>query len=398
MPESGGLLGATRSQFSGIRPSSRNPVAIREIPAGESLRSFIDVAWKINREDPFWIGPLRMTIRQALDRRKHPFHEHAEVACFLASRNGVPVGRIAATVNHRQNDYHSNRVGFFGLFECEANADTAGALLSAAKDWLQARGMTTICGPFNLSTNDEVSSPGVLIDGFESPPAIMMSHNPPYYAELLEAAGLERVRDLLAFRFDRPDALPERVVRSADRILARFGATVRPLDLRRFDRDLAHIKEIYNSAWSRNWGFVPMSDAEFDHLAREFRPFVDPALCLIVSVGDEPIGFSLALPDLNEAIRHLTDGRLLPFGFIRFLRHRRKIRSIRVLTLGFKPQYRHSGLGAALYLRTWLTGVEKGYVEGEGSWVLEDNHEIVRALERMGGKPYRRYAIFEGPI
>jgi GNAT superfamily N-acetyltransferase len=379
-------------------PSQAAGITVREIDDGAALRPFIDLAWRLNRGDPCWIAPLRLSVAGALDRRRHPFHRHAEVAYYLAERRGRPVGRIAAILNRRHNAFHSDRVGFFGLFECEDDPVTAGALFDAASAWLRARGCDRVRGPLNFSTNDEVASPGVLIDGFATRPSIMLSHNPPYYERLHESAGFVKAKDLLAFHFDDPARPPERGVRILDRLLEREGATVRPLDLRRFREDLDAIKRVYNSAWSRNWGFVPMTDEEFDHLAKEFRPVIDPDLCLIAEVGGAPIGFSLALPDLNEALAHLPNGRLFPFGILKLLWYRRRIRSIRVLTLGFEPRYHRAGLGVAFYRRTWAVGVEKGYVAGDASWVLEDNREMCQALVRMGGSPHRRYRIFERPL
>jgi GNAT superfamily N-acetyltransferase len=370
-------------------------VRVREIPEGRSLRSFIDLQWRLNRHDPNWVAPLRMTVAAALKRKKHPFHRHSEVAYFLAERNGRVVGRIAAIENRLHNEFHEDRVGFFGLFESEDDPEVARALLEAAADWLRRRGLDVMRGPLNFSTNEEVASPGVLVEGFDTRPAIMMSHNPPYYGPLLEGAGLRKVKDVLAFRFDDPEAVPRRGAQSIQRILAREGVRVRPLDIRRFREEVDTIKAIYNSAWSRNWGFVPMTDAEFDHIAREFRPIVDPDLCLIAEVNGEAIGFSLVLPDLNEALRHNPDGRLFPFGLLRLLWYRRRIRGMRVLTLGFQPRYQHAGIGVAFYLQTWLTGVRKGYIRGEASWILEDNLEMVRALERMGAPAGRRNRIYE---
>ena len=378
-------------------PSVTVPVSVREIPGGEPLGDFIDLPWRINRGDPSWVPPLRMALRTALDRSRHPFHRHATVAYFLARRGEEPVGRIAAIVNHRHNEYHQDRVGFFGLFESIRDEGVAQALLDAAASWLRERGMTTIRGPVNFSTNEEIASPGVLVEGFATPPMAMMTHNPAYYAELLEGTGLEKAKDVLAFWLDDPNP-PERLVRGMDRVVERMNAVIRPLDLKHFRRDVDIIKQIYNSAWSRNWGFVPMTDEEFDHLARDFRPIVDPALCLIAEVKGEPVGFSLALPNINHALRHLPNGRLFPFGLFRFLWHKRKVRGIRVVTLGFKPGFQHSGLGAALYLRGWLAGTERGYDHGEASWILEDNLDMVRPLERMGGTPYKRYRIYERPL
>ncbi|CAN5832883.1 MAG: N-acetyltransferase [Gemmatimonadetes bacterium] len=377
----------------GVEPA----VSIREIPDGASVDAFIDLAWQINGADPNWVPPLRMSVASALNRRKHPLHQHADTAYFLALRGKRPVGRIAAVVNHLHNEHHAERTGFFGLFECENDPMTAGALLDVAASWLRERGMDAIRGPVNLSTNDEVSSPGVLVEGFDTPPYVMMTHNPAYYGDLLQQAGFSKARDLLAFHFDDP-ALPERLTRGFDRLLQRAGATIRPLEMRRFREEIDTIKGIYNSAWSRNWGFVPMTDAEFEHLAREFKPIVDPDLCLIAEVAGVPVGFSLALPDLNVALRHLPDGRLFPFGLIRLLWHKRSIRQIRVITIGFRHEYQHMGLGAACYARTWQTGVEKGYVRCEGSWILEDNLAMARPLERLGARVSKRYRIFERPL
>lgn len=377
--------------------SSPAKVQVREIPEGEPLDEFVELSWRFNAADPRWIAPLRMSLRTALDRSKHPFHDHADVAYFIARRGGEAVGRIAAIVNHLHNEFHKDRVGFFGLFEVADDVDAAAALLEAAADWLRTRGMEVMRGPVNFSTNEEIASPGVLVEGFERPPMAMMTHNPPYYATLLEAAGFAKAKDLTAYWLDDPNP-PERLVRSLDRIVAREGAVIRPLNLKRFRQDVDIIKEIYNSAWSANWGFVPMTDPEFEHLAKEFRPVVDPALCLIAEVRGEPVGFSLALPNINHALRHLPDGKLFPFGLFRFLWHKRKIRGVRVITLGFKPGYQHSGLGAAFYLRTWLSGTARGYDHGEASWILEDNLDMVRPLERMGGREYKRYRIFERTI
>lgn len=370
------------------------PVRVREIPAGENLRKFVDVAWRENARDPAWVPPLRLSLRTLLDRRKHPFHRHADVAYFLAERGGESVGRVAAIVNHLHNEFHGERTGFFGLFESDDDPETARVLVDAAAEWLRERGMERMRGPTNFSTNEEGASPGVLVEGFDAPPTVMMTHNPPFYGRLLEGAGLAKSMDLLAYLIEDPTP-PERLVRGMERLTDRMGVTTRGLDLRRFDAEVATIQGIYNSAWARNWGFVPMTDAEFRHIAKEFRPIVDPELCLIAEIGGEPVGFSLALPDLNQALRKVRSGRLFPSGLFRLLWERRRIRGFRVITLGLKPGFQHQGLGAALYLRTWQVGAAKGYRYGEASWILEDNWEMRRALEKMGAKPYKRYRIYE---
>jgi hypothetical protein len=369
---------------------------VREIGEGRDLRRFIRLAWRENERDPMWVPPLFGSVKKVLDRRKHPFHRHADVAYFLAERNGRAVGRIAAIVNHRHNEFHAERTGFFGLFESDDDREVARALLDSAAEWLRVRGMERVRGPFNFSTNDEISSPGVLIEGFDTPPTIMMSHNPPYYARLIEAAGFEKVKDLLAYWLEAEGLEPpERLSRGAERLAKRAGVTVRSLDMKRFPAEVAAIKSVYNSAWSRNWGFVPMTDAEFDSMARELKPIVDPHLCLLVEAGGKPVGFSLALPDFNRALKKLPSGRLFPFGIFRLLWEKRRIDRARSITLGFTPGYQHLGLGALLYLRTWQVGLARGYPRGEASWILEDNFDMRHPLENMGARVYKRYRIYE---
>jgi GNAT superfamily N-acetyltransferase len=367
---------------------------VREVTGARDLRRFIQVAWRINRRDPQWVPPLLMAVKSVLNRRKHPFHAHADVVYFLAERDGEAVGRIAAIVNRRHNEFHEDRLGFFGLFECADDPEAARALLDAAAGWLRSRGMERVRGPVNLSTNDEHSSPGVLVEGFDTAPMVMMSHTPPYYAGLIEAAGFAKGMDLLAYWLDDPTP-PERLVRGVERLAQRAGVTVRPLDMKRFRQEVDAIKSVYNAAWARNWGFVPMTEAEFDYMAKDLKPIVDPDLCLLAEAEGEPVGFSLALPDFNRALRTLPRGRLFPFGFLRVLREKRRIRRLRVITLGFKPGFQHSGLGALLYLRTWQAGAAKGYQGAEASWILESNLDMRRPLENMGALPYKRYRIFE---
>lgn len=373
-------------------------VAVREVPRGAPLKPFIDFAWTVNAADPQWVPHLRMAIEPVLDRDRHPFHQHADVAYFLAERGGRTAGRIAAVVNHRYNQHHApDRTGFFGFFECIDDPAVARALLDAAAGWLRARGMESMRGPMNFSTNDEFSSPGVLVHGFDTPPAVMMSHNPPYYDGLMDEAGMAKCKDLVAYWIG-PD-IPERLRNAMDRLANRAGVTIRSVRMKNLEAEVARVQEVYNAAWSQNWGFVPMTEAEFAHMAKEMRPVVDADLVLLAEKADgEPIGFLLALPDLNRAFHHLPDGRLFPFGVFKFLWHRRKIRTARLLTLGLKPGYQHLGLGAAMYTRLLQIGVAKGYTGAEGSWILEDNHEMCTALEKLGAAQYKRYRVYDRPL
>jgi GNAT superfamily N-acetyltransferase len=278
------------------------------------------------------------------------------------------------------------------------DADAAAALLDACAGWLRGRGMDRVMGPFNFSTNDEFSSPGILVEGFDTPPTVMMSHNPPYYGRLFEAAGWTKAKDLLAYWIPSP-AIPERLTSGMERLARRMGATLRSVRLKDLKAEVARIQEVYNAAWSRNWGFVPMTQAEFEHLAKELKPVVDADLCLIAEKADgEPIGFLLCLPDLNRAFKHIPNGRLFPFGVFKFLWHQRRIRTLRVLTLGMKPGYQHSGLGAALYTEGLRVAASKGYQAGEASWILEDNPEMCLAMDKLGAAPYKRYRVFARPL
>jgi GNAT superfamily N-acetyltransferase len=356
------------------------------------LRRFIRLPWRLYSGDAAWVPPLIADVRAILDRRRHPFHRHAETEYFLAWRGREPVGRIAATINHRHDEFHGERAGFFGFFETEDDEDVARALLAAAEAWLRERGATFCRGPLSFSTNEEAGL-GVLIDGFEHPPVIQMAHTLPYYPRLLESAGYVKAKDLLAYLIDNEDP-PERLVRGVERLQRAERIRIRPLDVKRLSEEVVRIKAIYNSAWERNWGFVPMTEAEFDHLARKLRPVVDPNVCLIAEVDGEPVGFALALPDYNRALRY-TNGRLFPFGVLKLLWHRKKIDGVRVLTLGVTPGYRKKGLDAMLYLKLFRNGVPRGYRWAECSWILEDNWEMRRGLERMGARVYKTYRIYE---
>jgi hypothetical protein len=357
-----------------------------------SLDRFVLLPWQIYAGDPAWVPPLVSDVRKVLNR-DHPFHAHAEVECFLAVDESGPVGRVAAVVNHQYNEFHETRTGFVGLFESIDDPAVATALLDAACDWLATRDMTEAMGPFNLSTNDELYSPGVLLDNFEHRPSLMMGHNPPYYAGLFQAAGWEKKRDLLSYWLE-DDSIPDRLVRGVERLTGAIeGLVVRQIDLKRLDAELDKVKEVYNSAWERNWGFAPLSEAEIAHLAREIKPIADSRFALIAEVHGEPIGFALAVPDYNQALRHL-DGRLWPFGIFKLLWHRRKIDSLRVLTLGLKPEYQRRAVDALFYVRMFQNGLEAGYRSAEASWILEENWGMRRALERMGANVHKTYRVF----
>jgi GNAT superfamily N-acetyltransferase len=367
-------------------------LTIAPVQDGRSLERFIRLPWAIYAGDPAWVPPLLSDVRKVLSPG-HPFHEHADLACFLAHNGGRPVGRIAAVVNHRYNEFHATATGFIGLFEAIDDPDVAAALLETAAACLRERGMTEVIGPFNLSTNDELYSPGILLDGFERPPVLMMAHNPPYYARLFEAAGWHKVRDLLSYWLE-DDSTPDRLIRGVQRLTGSIdGLVVRQLDMRRLPAEVERIKEVYNSAWERNWGFAPLSDGEIARLAKDLKPIVDPRFALIAEVHGKPVGFALALPDYNQALRHVN-GRLFPLGILKLLWYRRGIHSLRVFTLGLKPEYQRRGIDALFYLRIYQHGLAAGYRSAEAAWILEDNWGMRRALERMGAVVHKTYRVF----
>ena len=371
-------------------------IEIRPVSGRRDFKAFLKLPWRIYREDPHWVPPLLSEVAKVLDRSKHPFHAHAEVEYYLARRRGEVVGRVAASVNHRFNEFQQTRIGDFGFFECVDDADVAGALLDAAESWSRKHGMTVLQGPFNFSTNDELCSPGVLVEGFEHPPVLMMGHTPPYYAGLLEACGFVKSKDLLSYWVE-VEAPPARLLRGIARLRGRRKVVLRPLNLKDLDGDIRRIKEIYHSAWERNWGFVPMTDAELDHMASSLKPVLNPRFCVIAEIQGKPVGFALQLPDLNQAFAHLN-GRLVPLGWLKFLWYKRRIDRARVLTLGVKPGYRRMGLDTMLILHLFNESLKAGYPRGECAWILEDNMPMRRGLERIGGQVYKVYRVFERPV
>jgi GNAT superfamily N-acetyltransferase len=373
-------------------------VTVTPVRTSADQTAFIRMAYAIYRGDPNWVPPLEMERKDFLDKRKNPFFEFGEVELFLARRDGEVVGRIAAVKDPHYNEFQELNHGFFGLFECVNDAGVARALLDVAAQWLRARGFDTVLGPMNFSTNHEV---GMLVDGFDRPPAVMTTYNPPYYPALLEANGFTKAKDLWSFELSASTQPPEKVVRIAEKIRQREGITVRSVELKKFEQEVALIKGIYNAAWEKNWGFVPMTDREFDHLARDMKAIVRPELLLIAEVKGEPVAFSMTLPDANEALK-VANGRLttfgLPIGLAKLVLASKKIRRLRLITLGIKEGYRRRGLDAILYLDTLRTAHQLGYEGGEISWTLEDNTLVNRAIESMGGKRSKTHRIYHRPL
>ncbi|PTL81003.1 GNAT family N-acetyltransferase [Vitiosangium sp. GDMCC 1.1324] len=373
-------------------------VEVTPVRTSADRTAFIRLTYSIYKGDPNFVPHLEMERRDFMDPRKHPFFEFGEVEYFLARRDKQVVGRIAAVSNPRYNEFQGTNVGFFGLFECVDDAGVARALFEAAEAWLRAKGFTSVIGPMSYSTNGEV---GMLIDGFNTPPAIMTTYNPTWYPALVEANGFSKAKDLYAWELSASTPPPEKVARIAEKIRQREGVTVRPVNLKEFDAEVTRVKTMYNQAWEKNWGFVPMTEHEFDHLARDLKQMVRPELALVAEVKGQPVGFALTIPDANEAIK-AANGRLttfgLPIGLAKLLLASRRIRRLRLVLLGTIEGYRRRGLDAILYLDTLNRARELGYEGGEISWTLEDNHLVNRAIESMGGKRSKLYRVYEKPL
>ena len=357
---------------------------------GRALAAFIDFPYELHRRDRLWTPPFRRDVRLLLSREKNPFFDHADAEYFLARRDGRVAGRIAAIHNRLHDQIHRDRVGFFGFFEATDDAQVAAALFDAAGSWLRARGLAVMRGPASFSTNDEA---GLLVDGFDTPPVVMMPHNPRYYVPLVEGAGFVRAKDLLVYQSTH-DRLPPRLVEGAELLSRRYGITTRALDMHRFAAEVDLVKRLYNQGWEDNWGFVPMTDREIDHLASQLKPVVVPELVAFAERAGETIGFAVALPDLNVALRANRSGRLFP-GLLKVLWKARHIHRVRILLLGTVPEWRGRGVDALLYKRIWEEGVRKGYHWGEAGWVLEDNHAMRNGLQRMGFEVYKTYRIYD---
>lgn len=336
-----------------------------------------------------------------LSRTKNPFFEHAEAEYFLAERGDRVVGRIAAIANRLHNETHDDRVGFFGFFEAEDDSAVADALFEAAAAWLRARGFDTMRGPASFSVNDEC---GLLVAGFDTPPALMMPHNPRYYAALIEGAGFTKAKDLLVYQggdrtFRAYDPVPERLERAVTIMRERMGITIRPLNMKDFPAEVERIKAIYNAAWEKNWGFVPMTDHEIDHLAHQFKPVVVPDIIPFAEKDGKVVGFGLALPDLNTVFRGNRSGRMFPVVLkLLWALKRETIRRARIPLLGILPEYRGKGLDAVLYHWIWTRAAQHGMYWGEAGWILEDNPAMNAGLLKMRFEVYKTYRLYDRPV
>ena len=373
--------------------TAKEDIELLEVENSSDLNRFIKLPFSIYKDDPNWVPPLISERKEFFDKSKNPFFRAAKTRLFLARKNGEYVGRIATCINYNHNEYHQEKTGFFGFFDVIEDYDVARVLFKVAFITLKAEGMEQMIGPANFSTNHEV---GMLIEGYNFPPAVMMTYNKPYYNDFAEKFGLRKARDLLAFRIFQNTEMDPRLIRISERIKAKEGISLRTLNMKDYDAEVERINEIYNKAWSKNWGFIPMSKEEFRYAARDMKQIIDPDMVYIAEVQGKPVGFSLSLPDINQALKY-ANGRLFPTGLIKLLWHtkiKNKIDSVRIVTLGIVPEYQKRGIDTLFYLETFRVGPTRGYVWGEMSWILEDNFAMVRASELMGAKIYKRYRMY----
>jgi GNAT superfamily N-acetyltransferase len=374
-----------------------SPIQISQVNSGRERDEFIKFPWRIYKNDAAWVPPLIIERRAFLDRTKHPFYRHGDAALFLAKRNGEIVGRIMASDDPNYNTLHKTNIGCFGLFESIDDLEVAAALFNTAENWLRDRGRTEMVGPIDYSTNYVC---GLLIDGFEHSPTLLTPHNPPYYGTVIEGCGFQKEVDWYAWWFDPKNAPVSRLRRLVDARLRRTLVKIRPISLRNLVAESERLSAVFNKAWKNNWGFVPFTHAEAEHMATEMRPIIDPRMTLIAEIDDEPVAFVICVPDINVALQRIN-GRLtrfgLPVGLINLLWYRRKIRKARFVALGILEKFRRTGIAEMLVLQVMEEGASRGFT-AELSMTLEDNFMVNRFIEAMGAKRYKTYRIYRRPI
>jgi len=369
-------------------------IEISEVTSRLERDAFIKFQWQIYTNDPAWVPPLIIERKNFLDRKRHPFYLHGDAALFLARKNGKIAGRIMASDDPNYNSLHQTNVGCFGLFECINDKEVAAALFDAAASWLRKKGRTEMMGPIDYSTNYVC---GLLIDGFQSPPTILTAHNPPYYRELIENSGFTKAKDWYAWWFADPSNAAAQLRRLATRLKTRWPVRIRSANLRNLREESRRLREIFNQAWEKNWGFVPFTEAEIEFMTEELKPVIVPEFAWIAEIGNEPVGFILALPDINVVLRDLN-GRLtrfgLPIGLIKLLFYKNHVKKGRLIALGVVQKYRRAGIAEMLVLRVMEETMIKRGITGELSMTLEDNYMINRFLEAIGAERYKTYRIY----
>ncbi len=373
-------------------------VSIQAVESKKQMNDFLLLPWDVYENDPTWIPPLLMAVKKSLDTKNNPFFKHATLKLWNAYKDGKCVGRIAGIVDENHNKFHEEKTGFWGFFESVNDQEVADQLFNTVSDWVKAQGMQTLRGPMSPSTNHEC---GLQISAFDTKPFIMMTQNPPYYPELVEKAGFAKAKDLLAWYVHKDLPYDEKLVKYAKRVSSKEDIKIRSLDIKKFDEEIEKILDVYNDAWEKNWGFVPMTDEEFRHMAHDLKPICVPQLIFIVEVKGETAGFGIFLPDLNQVMEKITDGKLFPTGLFKFLWYTKVKRIVnrgRVVTLGVKKKFRHLGLASMIYMAYFKYGVKAGFDSAECSWILEDNSAMNAGLKLMKAEQYKTYRIYDRAV
>ena len=375
-------------------------IEIRQVRNKKEKKQFIIFAWQIYRKDPEldrnWVPPVIDDYMKTLDTAVFPLYDHADLALFTAWKDGVMAGTIAAIENRRHNDFHADKVGFWGFFECVNDQSVANALFDAAGGWLKKKGLNAMRGPISPSMNDQC---GMLTKGYDSPPVFLMLYNPPYYNDLVLNYGHHIAQELLAWYIDQKAIDIERLRRISEHVKKREGLTVRIMNMKDFDAEIERIREIYNKAWEKNWGFVPMTNKEFDFLAKSLKPLANPNYIYFVEDRNKrTVGFSLSLPDVNQALKHVNGNPFSPIGLLKYLWYSRKISMVRTITMGVLPEYRNKGVDSILNTEIADYGGKHGVFAAEMSWVLKVNEAMSKLAKVIGGTPYKEYVIYEAAL
>jgi hypothetical protein len=371
-------------------------VSIRPVRTRRDLRRFVRLPFRLHRDDPQWVPPLILDRMQFLNRRKNPYFEHAEAEYFIAERDGEPVGRITAQLDRRWDEYQGGADGMFGFFETVDDREVAEGLFAAAEEWLRDRGRKRLLGPMDFTTNDEI---GLLIEGYELRPMILQNWHPRFYRDLVEGAGFEKTMDLLMWflalgELKEGDQFDASIHAAAENALREEGVTIRNIEKRNLPAEMRRFTEVYNEAWADNWGFVPPTDAEIEFHAKLLKQVIDERWAFVAEREGETVGVALTLPDINQVLSKMG-GRLMPLGWLHFLRGKPRIDRVRVFALGVKHAYRHTGVAAGLYLKHLEAASPDGVPAGETGWILETNGPMNRAMEGMGGEIVKRYRVYE---
>ncbi len=368
-----------------------NTHQITFVTTKEDKKGFIYFPYKHYKDDQYWVAPLLIEKKKLLNPDKNPFFNNADIAFFNATFNNKPAGRIAAIIDHRYNRYHNIKTGFFGFFESIDKKETTELLFKVAEDWLREQGMEQVLGPANPGMMDEI---GILVEGFDKYPSILMPYNKPYYDKLISGAGYKKEMDLLTYLVTQDSVDRDRASRAVEIVKKRLpGIKIRKIKLKKIRDEVKIIREIFNSAWKNNWGFIPLSTEEFDVLAADLKSIVDDNFAHIAEIDGKPVGFSVALPDYNQIFRNMN-GRLLPFGIFKILWNKRKINKIRTALMGVIPEYQGKGIDVLLHREAIENGLKKNVYSSEVGWILENNIQMVRVAERIGGTIDKRYRMY----